>query len=522
MAGDVVILVEIDVKSPAGVASTLLFSDRAIAPMAPSDSLRPNAVWDDRVIEAPSIRRMLFEDISRLQPSWGVGVAVLANADRGLDAYQGHVWGEMRISRWIEGEDSATAVRLFTGLCEMPTFGSSDGTPGRIQVALFDHRAELDKPLQSVTFTGGNNGTTVLYEGLPDGLKGRSKPLAYGNLLDAHIPAPQVNAGIRAYQLHDGAIDGGEQIFDRGDAAGIPDGGNLAGSAFDTTNPTPAPRYVTDIARGLLRMNAAPVGTVAFGFKGSSSPTYVETAGPIIARLLAKAGVPAGRISSAIGALASTAVVGAWSADGADTADLVYWLAASVSAALLPDRQGVWTVLPIAPPKTTADFTVVEDEIIRGPLADSAAPPPVAEFKVGWGRIWTTYRGTELAAALANTAAAERLAQEYRWARIEDATLKARLPSTWRTVELPTALRSEADANALAASLKALFGLRPDGSPRRQWKVTVRLDDAALGRSLGDTVRLVAPSKGIDDNFLLIAEEQLRPSRDCMTWTLWG
>jgi hypothetical protein len=167
-----------------------------------------------------------------------------------------------------------------------------------------------------------------------------------------------------------------------------------------------------------------------------------------------------------------------------------------------------------------ADVAIAADQVVA--LApDDTAPLPVGEVRVGWGRIWTTFAGTSLAPALVGTTSQERLASEYRWAKAADARVKARLPSTWRTVEIQTALRNEADAIALANSLMALFGLRLDGRPRLGWRVTVERS-LALSAQLGQAVRLTYPPKAIDDTFLLIGEELLRPRRDQAIWTLWG
>jgi hypothetical protein len=46
-----IVLVEIQVTSPTGEASTLRFCDRAIRPMPPTDGLRPNAGFDSRLKE---------------------------------------------------------------------------------------------------------------------------------------------------------------------------------------------------------------------------------------------------------------------------------------------------------------------------------------------------------------------------------------------------------------------------------------------------------------------------------------
>lgn len=516
-----VLLVEINATSPAGAPTVLRFADRAIRPFPPTDPDRPNARFDSRILEPPALRRLLFEDLSTLTPSLGVGVLQLANADHGLDGYQGYVWSDITALLWTEGTAFAAATTVYKGLCAPPSFPVGGDRPSRVSLALYDYRLELSKPLQSNVYAGTNGVGGVLYEGAPDGIKGQPKPLAYGNLLDAHIAAPQVNAAVQAYQLHDGKIAGAEQLFDRGAAAGYASDGDFANAAFEG-HANAAAHYCTDLGRGLVKLTGAPAGQLTFGFKGDAPAVggYKETAGPILARILAKAGVPAGRIGASVGALAAAAVVGIYVADGANADQVVAQMAASALTAVLPDRLGVWQAVPFGPPAAVADFQLGRGQIIDC-VSDDGAPLPVGEVRVGWGQIWQTFSGTELFPGLVGTTSQERLANEFRWAVASDATVKARLESSWRKVEVKTALRTEADALALANALKAMFGLRPDGTPRRTWRVTVELD-TALVRTPGQTVQLAYPPSGVAGNFLLVGEELLRPRRDQAIWTVWG
>jgi hypothetical protein len=517
---DTVILVEIDLVSPAGGAVTLRFADRAIAPFPPTDPDKANLVWDDRLLDPPSLQRKLFDDLESLSPGLGVGVMTLANADRALDAYQNHAWGEIRVWRWTPGTAFSAATQILKGLSAAPGFAAQASAPGRVSVGLYDYRAEADIPLQGTNYAGTNGVGGVLYEGLADGIKGKPKPLAWGNLQDAHVPAPIVNPGVLAYQLHDGAENGSVQIFDRGDAAGFISDGDFAGGLFDA-HVNAASHYCTDNGRGLVKINGSPVGTVAFGLKGDNAGGYVETVGPIAARVLAKAAVPGGRIGASVAGLAAAAAVGVWYGDSINVRDVLAELGRSAPAAILPGRTGVWEAIAFAPPALVADDTIPYDDVVNIE-ADDTAPDPAGEVRIGWGRVFTSYRSADLAPAIKNTATETRLTSNYRYTVAVDATAKARFPRTWRTVQIDTALRSEADAIALAATLKGLFGLRADGKPRRMWNVTLELTDQRLATTLGKTIALQYPAYGINDLFLLVGEELLRPKRNQVIWTLWG
>lgn len=511
MTGEVTILVEVDVTSPAGAGKTLRFSDRAFRPLPPTDAQRPNVTWSDRLVKAPSMRRALLDDFSTLTAGWGVGAMQLANADGDLDQYEGHAWGEIRVWRHVSGQTFAQALRIFTGRAAQPSFASRQP---RVSVSFYDYRVDLDTAAQATTYAG-----TGGYEGVADDLKGRQKPLAFGDLTDAHIPAPRVNVGVNAYQLHDGPIVGIPTVFDRGAGAGLAsDGAAASPAAFDAATPAVA-HQVADLSRGLVKFNASTVGQVTLGGLGAAG--VGSTLGKIVKAILARVGVPAGRIGATFDTLAAAAPIGVWAQDATSARDLCGWAARSLPAAMVPDRSGVWQVQAITPPATAASFTI-------GPYDAHAVEPddsvmlPVGEVRVGWGRIWTTFRSADLAPSVLATASAARLAEEYRYAVTEDAAAKARGPGSWRTLQVDTALRQEADALALAGRLKTLFGLRSDGRPRRQWRVQLPLSADTLVVDLGATVRLVYPPRTLDQLFLLIAEQPLEPRRDLVTWILWG
>lgn len=517
---ETVILVEVDVVSPAGAATTLRFCDRGMRPFPPTDGMRANLVWEDRLAEAPVYRRALFDDITSLTPGRAGGGMTLKNADSYLDAYRAHAWNTIRVWRWPVGQPFSAAVEVLHGLCAIPAYNRPSGSPATVRVDLYDDLAELDEGAQSVRFTGANDGVTVFYEGSAGGLKDQPKPFAYGDLTDAHLPAILVNPGQLVHQLGDGPLQGSVAIFDGGVAAGYAADGDLADAAFDAATPAAA-HYATNLNRGLVKITADPVMALTFGVKGSSSPTYVETAGPVAARLLARARVPAERIGASVAALASTAVVGVFSAQEVTTRELIGRLGRSALAAIQPDRKGAYQAIPFAAPRGAPVVTLEADHILSIDEADGGSAP-VGEFRVGWGRIFTTFAANDLKASIRDTEAATRLKDEYRYVVEPDAATKARFPRSFQTLTIDTDLRSEADARALALKLKALFGMRTDGKARRQLNLTVSpvLDD--LVADIGDEIRVNDPARSVVDNFILIAEQPMRPRRDQAIWTVWG
>jgi hypothetical protein len=513
------VLVEIEVTSPTGAAAVLRFTDAALSPFPPTDNLRPNIAFDSRLTEAPAIRRMLWDNLETLAPGLGVGALTLANADHALDAYEGWAWGAITVRLWTSGQTFAQGRLVLAGLCAQPAFAFGSDAPAQVKVALYDYGREASKALQPTLYAGSNGVAGALYEGTADDRKGAPKPLAFGDLRTAHLPVPLVNAAEQAHQLHDGPVDGSITLHDRGDDAGLVADGNLAGAAFDAANPAAA-HWVSDRGRGLFKMNATPVGQLTAGCKGDATGGYVETAGPILARLLARAGVPGARIGAGLAALPAPAVIGAWFGEPTTLTEALRFVAAGAPAAVLPDREGVWQAYPWGPPAATPDAEISALDIIAC-ASDPPQTAPIGEVRVGWGRIWRTFEGEALAPDLVGTAEQARLASEYRWAVSADETVKARYPDTWRTVEIPTALRMEAPALALAAALRSLLGLKADGRPRRAWRLTLPIE-TVLAVRLGATVAVDAPAYGLAGNHLVIGEEPLRPRRTQGVLTVWG
>lgn len=527
-----VILVECDVVGPDGVAATLCFSDRAIFPMSPADPDRPNAVWDDRLVEPPSLRRTLFDDMQSLEPGLGVGVMTLANADRALDAYQGHAWDEVRVMRWIYGAPFATARRLLTGpVGSPPVYDQPAGRPARVRITLYDGRLELEQPAQSGVYGGTNDGEDVLFDGAP-ALKDKLKPLAYGDLRNAHVPGAPVNQEHYVLQLHERRIAGfGSpdpalfQVFDRGGDGGFQQVGDVSStndtwleSQFLVLDPAP-PFWVLRSSDACVRIEGSPVGDLAFGFLGDAEPAYVDRPGPVIARLLERV-VDVEQIGASLSGSVAGGVVGAFANTAVTLRELAAWIGKSDVLAVLPDRHGVWQGVRVRPPGEAVHRLDFSDLIGLEP--DEAAPLVVGEIEVGYDRIWTTYRRESLQVELWDTPEETRLSSEYRYVKLEDAAAKARFKAGWRRLRIETALRQRVDAEALAEVLRALFGLRPDGRPRRQWRATVEATDERMDVALGSAVAVAASPLGVEDTFLLIGEEPLRPRRDQLIWTLWG
>jgi hypothetical protein len=531
-------------RTASGVGAPIVafYTDNAMRPPPPSSNLGGEAVGDvvfeDRILRVPSFARELAGDLTSLSPGTGAGVLELANSDGALDSARAHVWRDIKVWLWDMDWPLASAVFLFAADCGRSEHLVSTSRPARVVIPLIDAMARLDRPLQGNQYLGTNNGTTILYEGEPGGLQSRPKPWLIGDMNAAQGgvdgPAPQlagvqVNGTRRTWQLHDGAIETGVEVFDRGVASGLANDGNYSGAAFDA-RVLPAASFCTDIARGLVKVTDGLIGPMTFGARRTTALPITganATPGRGVADVLALAATSGGAKAvlphdpaQIVAALGLAAPCGWWFEDVVSVREALTPFTRAAGGVIVAQRAGSFAAIALAPPKVVPDITIWAEDVVNFE-ADAIAPVPVGEVRIGWSRVWTPMSGQDLAPSLRGTDQAARLAQGWRYSVTVDANAKARA-SDWRVMTVETALRNLAGANALGVRLLALFGLRPDGQARRVWKVVVEANSANLAVDLGATIRLVYPSAQLDEPMILLGEQLCTPRRDLMTWSLWA
>jgi len=515
-----VILLEVNLVDKNGAASVLRLCDRPIRPFAPNDTERPNAQFDDRLLEPPSIRRSLFADLSTLSADAGFGDFSASNADGGLDYLQSSAFGKITVWRWTAGAFS-TAQQILIGQAAAPVWQIDADGKQALLVPLTDLRGAFDRPLQDNLYAGTNANAADI-EGKEGGIKGRPKPLAFGDLSKAHIPGVLVNDTGYIWQLHDGQINGSEAVSERGDlASGLIDDGDLSSSVFDSTTPVAA-HYQMDLARGLFKHGGAPGPSLGFDFLGDAASSYSDKLAGIAKKILQKAGVSAGDISAdfATAEAAATAKAGLWISDAVSVIAALDFVARGDLAAVLPDRAGVWRWVELKA-AGGAGHTIDFDEIISLEADDDEMQIPVWDVEVLYARNYQVLTGDNVAPTIRATTREEFISKDWRLARKFVQTTKDRWPGA-RSLRIESALIDEADALALAARLLALFGPRSDGTPKQVLRVVREQSSAALTVDLGQSVRVKFPPASIDRDFTLIEEEVLRPDASKLTWRLFG
>ncbi|GEM_PF-620847 len=527
-------LVELDLVDPEDAPVTLYLSDLPMRPWPSTDADKPNQAYDPRVLEAPSMAIDLYADPARLTGSLGLSQLVLSNADGYFNQYRGWVfkavrvwWGE--IKPLGEARGFATDFRaMLDGRAETPAWRVSANQPSRLSVPIYDRRLDLENDVQPVEFAGTNAGPSD-YEGGPDDLKDRPKPLALGDLQTANIPFPWVNPAAQVGQVHDGEYQALTGIFDRGQDASLTTDGDLSGAAFDAATPATG-HYVTDLGRGLWKVDQGFGGVVTVGVQGAVDLVpgvgYLDTAPGLIEALIRRED-PVASIGATFATIAAPETVGLYIADRTPTRLVIDSLARSMPGWVLPGPLGTWQIGKLRLPTGVADRTIEASDVLSIEPGDPSVSVPVWRVTVKGARLYQTHTRSNLAGALWDTADEARLRDEFRQAVIKDAALRDRWWPNVREVEIDTALRDPADLEPVAQLLFDVTSVRADGTPFEEWVIAVEMDaewlDLLATPGLGVLkVRLIYPDEGIDRVMLAMGAAPGRPKGNQITLRVWG
>jgi len=515
-------LVELTLTSPGGDPVTVGLSDVPVRPFPSSDPDRPGQGYLPILAEAPVITRDAFIDLTRGAGGLGRGELSAANAEGDLTAFRGHAVTAIDVRWGPVGGAWADYVALLAARGEAARFAVSTEQPSRVTIPLFDERAILEQNAARATFAGTNTGATG-YESTPDALQGQGKPEAWGDLSRAHVPAVWANAVRQVAQLHNGPIDALLTIADRGQDAGLVNAGDFSGADFDTLMLNTG-AYATDKGRGLVLIEAGLSGPVTFTLRGDAAGGFVDTVPALMKRLLQAWGVPASRIGDSFDALDAPQRVGVWVQGTEPRRQILDLLCRSIGAWCLPDALGVWQIGLLRPPQGTPLDTWTEHDLVAIATGDPAIEVPAWKITVRYARNLTPLRESDIAPALTDPASADHdpeLVAELRepWRRVvwQDDTIKAAWP-TAREITVDTALVERADAQVLLDDVLVPF----HGVPRQELELVRELTPAALGRALGDEIRVDYPPQGIDAGMILTSIAPAAPDRHLVTFKAAG
>lgn len=456
----------------------------------------PHVAFQNRIITAPDFTRKILSDFRVMGGGEaGAGLLELANADHALSSLLDLGLDGRMITVYIgEAGDAFPGgwTVWLTGSVEQVEISNARGTA---TMRLRDRTAILDTPLQDTHYAGDNtlpNGA----EGVATDLKDRNKPSGWGRCY--HAPCPLVNTALLIYQANDGVTQAIDAVYDKG-AALVASGSNRADLAALEAATIAAGEYDTCLSLGLFRLGGSAAGKVTADIQGDASGSgYVSRAGAIVRRILEdRAGVATADIDTAAFAALDADVnyeVGYWTAEEVTCRDAINAICASVGAWIVPSRAGMWTIGRLTAPSGTPDYTITDDDILdidRIATNDRGRGVPVWRVELRYNPWWTAFADGDLVAVPGITEAIRaQLLQPWRTAASEDAAVKTtHLLAT--QLNRNALLTVKADADAEAARLQALYGVRRD-----YVRLRLPLTTTYAGIDFTHVIRVTTPALG--------------------------
>lgn len=221
------------------------------------------------VLQSFSFQRSILQgDIGQF--ATGKGRLVISNSDAEYDflplsyAIDGRPI-TIKVGRKEDSYDDA-----FT-LARLTASGWDIGTDV-ITIDLEDFSYKLEVPMQPNVY-GGTGGV----DGGAD-LAGKRKPLCFGNTLN--VTAVTLVPNLLIYQVHDGAVQAIDVVYDRGIA--LTAGSDYATYAALVAAVVPGGQFATCRALGLFKLSAAADGLVTADVRGDTLDGYVDRSGDLV------------------------------------------------------------------------------------------------------------------------------------------------------------------------------------------------------------------------------------------------
>lgn len=475
----------------------------------PDDASKPNAYYEGRVSVPLVMERnmpLLPEEERRVQRQFGM--IEIANGDGALDTIlQSHAVDGRRV-RVLFGPLGG-AYSSFGVIADVLGTGW-DGDSLRVRLGLRDQSYSLDLPLQTNLYDGdgGAEGTSEI--------EGKPKPLLFGRC--RNVTPVLIDPTNLIYQVHDGAIEAIDDVFDRG-AALTDSAVDVASYAALVSESVASGEFATALAVGMFKIGAVPTGLLTCDVRGDADPDYANTLDVIALRILQdRAGLSGTFINTATfaGAAAIAGELGIYISQNETptTSQVMSALMAATGGWWGAGRDGRIRAGRLTKPEDrSANLYLDEFSIIA--LAPEDAPVPRWRQRVAYQRNWTEQRGEDLAATV-TAARRQFLTEQIRSVSAADVAIRTRHLQAVDPDPLPTLYESSTDAQTLADYLLALHS--PD---RKIYRVTVKRLGYLI--DLGSIVRVTYPRFGLSNgkNFSVIGIRE-DADRDATLLRLWG
>lgn len=477
--------------------------------------------YEGRIQQPANVSRSMFAPGTTAGRSQiGFGNMVLTNMDGGLDALLDYSFAGRAITIKLgEVLPNSAGVPTWTTVLR-GTMEQAELSWQQAVIRVRDRQQDLAQPLQQTRYAG-TNALPAGLEGVAGDIKGRPKPLVFGQVFNA--PITLVNSTRLIFQAHEGSVlQSVDAVYDAG--AALTAGAAYASQADMETNAPAAGQYrVWNAAGGCyIRLGSNSAGIVTADLTQGATAAD-RTVAKVWRAILLKAGIVSGDISSAdVTALDAACAyqVGVFLGSDRDMTALEACdiVCNSIGAWFGTDAQGVFRVGQLVLPTGASTGTITATDVVsidRIASRDPGVGVPAWKVKVGFQRIWFVQ---EDAPASVPADRKGYLAQEYRRVEASDAAVKT-ANATSPELEFPTVLVSATDAAAEASRRLTIYKTRRD-----MLQVGVRVDSALasvldLGKIV--TLQLARYGLGAGKKFLVLGLRTDMQGRR-FDLTLWG
>lgn len=395
-----------------------------------------NTLFEPRLVEPISFSRSMFSSgrIGGFSVP-GFGELILTNADGGLDAFATYAWDGRSVEVRV-GEDGAAYqyyFTIFTGQARTVEFDDLF-----IRVILRDDQNDFDIDYPDTLYagTGGNEGSAEL--------AGQAKPHCYGQV--HNIEPVLVDATNYVYQVHDGAIESIDAVYDAGVALTL------------TTD------YTVDLANGRFTLVAAPGGIITADVKGSKpGGTYIYTVADIIKHLVedhAGFTYPDDFDTASFTALntANSAVVGVYDRETTKLSNVLDRLINSIGGFYGFDRDGNFQVGRVELPTGTAAAEFDSTTIIE--ITRLASEVPSHQVRVNFNKNYRVMSESDFDPSI-TAAKRDSLVREFSVTTATDANILTSYPNASALI-VDTLMATSAAASTEASRLLTIYKTQRD------------------------------------------------------------
>lgn len=421
-----------------------------------------NAYFEERIKDIGAFTKDLYGD-SRTYGSTRIsfGSCILVNSDGGLDHLNNYAFdGQDYQIDFIPSDKHPFSSKV---IIQQGKLRDIEISLSEVNLILKDDLFSLDKPLLDTKYLG-NNALPNGIEGTQDDIKGKVKPIVYGEV--KNITPVLVNTSKLVYQV---SVEPVAEILAYDGGVSLTYHNNFTDLNLFLNHTIPSGNYITLLQQGLVRLHSNPSFQLTCDVKESLISTNNRT-GSILSRIAQRVHPDTTINTASVQELDTTApyTVGAYINDESTALSVMDSIAESVSAYFIYDNSKLFSVGRISEPTGTSSFTFDELNIVKDSLSkersrDTDRGIPAYRVTVNYLKNYTVLSDTDIAGVVKSSQQGLYgfLMNEVRAVNSTDLTVKDIHPEATEIIR-NTLLLSSADAQSEANRILTLYKTRRD------------------------------------------------------------